>query len=430
MMDYAEKIPVEKISFTTFLAKFSFFMYLFFVIFGTSVPFREKVTSVEDIAVSNPINHFVFTPIYIIAFLSLITKRQQIVELIKKEKFLSLFMLWSFLSVFWSDVPFVSFKRWVQFFGGFVVIFAVLINFRSVDNVLEYFKTILIIYIPLSFLAILFIPEAIQWEFPAWRGLASHKNGLGQISLMSLIIWTIALTKPAAKNRIFAFIFCCLSLVLLIGSQSTTAILTGMLMIIILAFINFQKAVLETVIGNFLSLLFFFLFWVCLFAILLVNPDLIAAIFSIFGKDTTLTGRTDLWADIFSHTKNYLFAGCGYGGFWIVDRPVIQDLYLEYTWFPNSSHLGYLDLLNETGIVGLLLVVLMICFYFMNNLKLVEPNLWKWLLLTVLILNVSESTLTVQNSLTGVIFIFSYLALYVALFKKDINDHGPGFDMA
>ena len=111
------------------LAKFSFFVYIFFVIFGTSMPFQEKATDIDEITTSNPINQFVFSFLYILSLYTLFSKKKQVAQIIKTEKFLSLFLLWTLCTVFWSDFFFVSLKRWFQIFGSVIICLSALLHF-------------------------------------------------------------------------------------------------------------------------------------------------------------------------------------------------------------------------------------------------------------------------------------------------------------
>jgi O-antigen ligase len=97
----------------------------------------------------------------------------------------------------------------------------------------------------------------------------------------------------------------------------------------------------------------------------------------------------------------------------------MELLYKEFPWFPNQAHLGYLDIFNETGLIGLLLFVFMVFSYFLNLLKVGKAHFWKWFVICVLLLNFSESTFITPHKLTGVLFIYSYLALFTDYLKLD-----------
>ncbi|NIO21656.1 MAG: hypothetical protein GTN76_13215 [Candidatus Aenigmarchaeota archaeon] len=268
-------------------------------------------------------------------------------------------------------------------------------------------------YIPLTFLAILLIPGAIQWEFPALRGLAPHKNMLGQISLVSLIVWYFAARAPGLRKKMVAFLFLGLSFVLLIGSKSTTSILIAGGLLLLGGLWYTGEIFLRPTIGRILSSAVILLFLVILLLIAYLGSDIVTSLFHFFGKDMTLTGRIDLWAAVFEETKKHLLFGCGFGGFWIADSPAMNRILEEFVWLPNQSHLGYLDILNETGVIGITLLVIMVVSYFKNLLNQEQTHFWKWFVIAALIANISESTLFRPNELTGELFILSYLALYI-----------------
>ena len=140
-----------------------------------------------------------------------------------------------------------------------------------------------------------------------------------------------------------------------------------------------------------------------------------------FGKDLTFTGRKDLWGSVFELTRKRLVFGYGFGGFWVAKSPMLEKIFAEQMWLPNQSHLGYLDILTETGLVGLILFILIVISCFKNFLTLRTTHIWKWFVIIALIVNISESTLFMVNELTGDLFILSYLALSVESMKYKIN---------
>jgi O-antigen ligase len=421
-MAYLQNTSVEKFPLIiSYLAKTSFLIYLFFTFFTPSLPFQEKPAYVEDVATSSLFNQLLYSCLYVFSSISLFSKKNLIIKFIKTEKFLTLFILWSFLTVFWSDYPFISFKRWLQILGSAIIFLAVLLHLRSADEAMQYFKAILFIYLPLSLLSIIFIPGAIQWEFPAWRGIAPHKNTLGQVSLIGLIVWTSALWHERSKNKLSVFIFWGLSLVLLAGSQSTTSILAAIALLLFVGLSYIEKQIVRPVVGFVFSSIFFLLFFLGSILFVYLLPDYLASLFRLFGKDLTLTGRIDIWSLLLEEIQKHLLHGYGFGGYWVSNNHLIDVFLEEYFWVPNQAHNGYLDILNETGGIGILILILMVIFYFTNLNNSEKPNFFKWFVIATLILNITESTLFVPNMLTGVLFTFSYIALYTEIIIKDFT---------
>ena len=96
------------------------------------------------------------------------------------------------------------------------------------------------------------------------------------------------------------------------------------------------------------------------------------------GKDLTFTGRTYLWAYIVNIAQSHLWLGCGFQGFWVGIDPKLGLLYDVIGWVPNQAHNGYIDLLNETGLVGVLLFIILVINYYLNLGKLKKPFFWHW----------------------------------------------------
>ena len=87
----------------------------------------------------------------------------------------------------------------------------------------------------------------------------------------------------------------------------------------------------------------------------LIFPDIFNTLPSLIGKDITFTGRTYLWAAIWEVIKKHILIGCGFQGYWVISNKDLLELYKNFVWLPNQAHNGYLDILNEIGIVGLVL---------------------------------------------------------------------------
>jgi O-antigen ligase len=75
------------------------------------------------------------------------------------------------------------------------------------------------------------------------------------------------------------------------------------------------------------------------------------------GRDTTFTGRTDIWDGVRSVAWENPIQGVGYGAFWSKHHefPNVGDV--------NEGHNGYLDTFVETGLIGLVLLLFVIVSY-------------------------------------------------------------------
>ncbi|MEM8488794.1 MAG: O-antigen ligase family protein [Bacteroidota bacterium] len=403
------------------LARVSFCIYLFFVFFGTSLPFQPSMqerAATGDIGGSNMINQLL-SLLFVASFLSLIGKQQQVFDFIRKEKFLTLFLLWSLLSITWSNYPVVSLKRWITLFGEAVICLAVMVNVKWSEVALRYFRVILSIYLPLTILSVIFVPAAIQWEFPAWRGLAITKNNLGQVALFSVIVCLaiIPYNKGRAVNY-WHYMLLAIAFVSLIGAQSTTNMIVGAFLVMIVVSVYVANMANLGAMSGFFSFTMIAGFIAVVAIVTIWAPAITASILGLAGKDLTFTGRVDLWATVIRMTESKIFTGWGLGGFWIMDSRHLIPVFEEFVWIPNQSHQGYIDILNQTGIVGLGLLVMMALSYIKNTSKLNKKNVWKWLFFGVLVLNFQESVFFRPRHIGHFVFLFAYVAFFTDLLKE------------
>jgi O-antigen ligase len=266
--------------------------------------------------------------------------------------------------------------------------------------------------VPVSLLAGLFVYEARQGEFPAWRGLAPSKNWLGQITLASAIVWSSLVQEKSGRKKFFSAIFLGLSVILLLGSKSTTSMLALGVISASAVLLVIERRLATLGVKGFLS----FLLISALSASLLIaawqHVDVKASFFEALGKDATFTDRIFLWTAILEYAQQHLLTGGGFDGFWVVENEAVAFLYREFVWLPNQAHNGYIDMLNEIGVIGVGLFMLVVISYFVNLAKLKTPQVWKWFIVAALIINLQESTLFRFNAVSGIMFTLAYLAVF------------------
>lgn len=409
-------------NFFWYLAQICFSFFLFFIFFGTSLPFQEKIQDSESLTTSNPIRQIVFSVIFFLSIISLTPKWNKVFEFVKQEKFLFIFLLWALLSIIWSNFPDVTFKRWIQIFGSYIVIISIFVHSESVEDILKFFRIILLIYIPISFISVLAIPgatQSYQGEI-AWRGLADHKNGFGQISLVSSLFWFFISKHKKSKLNWMSYFMFFISVILLIGSKSSTSIITFFIIGLLILFINIKEKFSFGGIGKWLLYLLGLLLVTIIIITAVLFPTVLESFFNLIGKDPTFTGRTDLWADVLSLVSKNIIWGVGYGAFWVPNSSELNYIYNIYIWLPEQSHNGYIDIIIETGFIGLSIFASMLFAYFYRNSKWQTDNFWKYFIIAAIILNFQESSLFRTTSMVGILFTFSYLIQSFEIINKKI----------
>ncbi|GAB4294718.1 MAG: O-antigen ligase family protein [Ignavibacteriaceae bacterium] len=411
---------IEYPSYYKIVANGSFLVFLFFSIFGTALPFRPEATSVDDIGTSNIVNQVVYSTLFLTSVFALIPVRRKLLHFILKEKFISIFLIWCLISLLWSDYSFVSFKRLFQVYTYVLVTLAFLFHMEKEEELINAFKYILYPYIVISVIVCLVVPGAKDPDFHTWRGLTSQKNMLGQIALLSVIFCFIFYKYADSLNsKVLSLIMMLFSIVLMFGSMSSTAILIFLILLGFGIIYSTDKIFHQIGLGRAVSTSIIGFIVLSLLSVYLFSPEVYKIIPQLFGKDETFSGRTDLWTYMFFEISKHPLIGAGYQSFWVVDNINLLILYEMFVWLPNQAHNGFIDILNELGLIGLLLLIAFIIVYFIRLIRLREKHYWKWFMIVAVISNFQESTLFRPGALLGIVVIITYLLLTEKLIRSE-----------
>ncbi|MFZ2994725.1 O-antigen ligase family protein [Sphingobium sp.] len=174
----------------------------------------------------------------------------------------------------------------------------------------------------------------------AWRGVYPHKNIFGGIcaayATMTLLSGRTVLPSMLMRGGLIALL-----LIMIVRSHSATA----------LAIVIITPPVLWAIIGlNLVQRTIAILIFVP--TTILVYSQL-EAIFGLFGRDLTLTGRTSIWEIAPSAIAKRPLTGYGYASTTYGD--FMLELWRRFSLF--DPHNGYLNILLSTGFVGMILFI-------------------------------------------------------------------------
>ena len=130
-----------------------------------------------------------------------------------------------------------------------------------------------------------------------------------------------------------------------IKSQSTTSSLAILLFCVLAAVMQLlQKGGGARILGVVLLTLL-----LLIAPVAAVNPD---ALFDLIGKDSTLTGRTDIWGYAIPYIYQRPLLGWGYAAFWSTKNPAAWEIANTLRWYAPEAHNGLLELLLSGGLIG------------------------------------------------------------------------------
>jgi exopolysaccharide production protein ExoQ len=301
------------------------------------------------------------------------------------------------LSTAWSDYPAVTVRR----AGTLVTItmWAWYVTARyDLKDVISIVRQVMWA-LALASLAIgLGAPGLGQTPDDGWVGVFTTKNELGMVMAMGIIPFFYTLLaemfsqRPRSLTILFSvagFLLCCGLLYL---SQSRTAWVTGLIGLIFCVFTKLTHKRVGAAI----------IIWTAI--VLLLVPAVLLAmeqfgtIATMLGRDSTLTGRVDLWLLMPSYIMERPWFGHGFGAFWVDQSPNVLEIWTAVDWTPPHAHNGWLDLLLELGVAGLSLATIQILLLLTNGVRAVIDGREigaQYLLATIfalLIHNLAEST--------------------------------------
>jgi len=271
-------------------------------------------------------------------------------------------LLYMFLSVLWSNMPGISFRRWGREPIGFIMACLIISENNSMRAFFSSIKKVVYIAAPFSLLLIKYYPTYGRvydgWSGELqWVGISNQKNGLSILFAFCifLIIWSLfekflnfkylSYKLPILTDLIILF----LSIYIMMGPKrsltysatSFFTLFTGIIIIPILYSLSKHRYNLKLIA-----------------TLIILSIIIIGSLMPFFQKypskeftqllhrDSTLTGRTTIWKALIPYTKKKILFGYAYGGFWTT--------YLREN-IAAHAHNGYLSTILDLGIVGLIL---------------------------------------------------------------------------
>ena len=187
-----------------------------------------------------------------------------------------------------------------------------------------------------------------------WNGVFPHKQQLGQAMFLGVMVlaWLVPRYRGWGKTGLYAGIAACLGVLMMARSQTS--------MLSVLAVPPMFLVMAASRVSGIARMWALYAMTVVLAALLAVLTTDLSEIMGFFGRDASLTGRAPLWGLLLGIIADHAATGFGYGAFWIADNPVSMRVNDISGWYVPEAHNGYLDLMLQTGLPGLLLALAML----------------------------------------------------------------------
>lgn len=262
---------------------------------------------------------------------------------------------WCWLSVFWAIEPGTAFKRVLLATMAIWLVFA-MVRYLGYQQALLIVRIALIILLVMNWVTVELYPEIGThrvnqlYENPLmgdWRGLMAHKNIAGLVCALTVLMFLFDAGQIFWAIR--AVVIAAAALFLYTSSSRTSlgVCIAAVVMGFVFAYYRarYRKFAIFVIMAGAVAGAFWLTSMRDAFEQNLQDP-------------AAFTGRTQIWAALYAYFQTNPIFGAGYGSFWtnnfnspifIYGRDWVTEVY--------EGHNGYLDLLVQVGIPGLLLVL-------------------------------------------------------------------------
>jgi O-antigen ligase len=289
------------------------------------------------------------------------TRRWNFRAVLRANRWLLLLFVYMAVSLIWSDYTFVSFKRYIRQWSMILMALMVATERDPASAFETIVRRTIYVLIPFSILLIKYYPdygvEYARWTGERmWVGVTTQKNGLGRLCLISalFLVWTFIRRwkrkDPAVKHEnITTVLVAAMVLWLFRGpgtAYSATSIISmcmgvGVMLYLLKSHIRGLPPRMPVFAAVAAACILYGV------SVPYLGTIGTAAVTSSLGRDSSFTGRTDIWDEVMVFAKQHAFLGVGYGAFW-VNKPIHIEV--------SEAHNGYLDVAVELGYVGVALL--------------------------------------------------------------------------
>jgi exopolysaccharide production protein ExoQ len=329
-----------------------------------------NVTSAADVQAQldgSPIDAAVFGVLLIGGLCVLVFRGDRVLRCLIASWPILFYFSFCLLSVTWSDFQGIALKRWIKATGDLVMVLIVLTDRQPLAALGRLFSRAAFILLPISVLFCKYYP-GLGRQYDVWSGQAFYtgitmnKNILGGVTFVLSLgaLWRVLALLRSDKNAPFRRrmllaqgIALAVGIYLLEMADSVTSSVSFTVAAVLmlaanLRFVRRYPSAIHALVFSLIMMVGF---------ILLMGGR--ASMTHALGRESNLTGRTDIWAAVIPLCPNPVI-GAGFESFWL-STSVHTKLWYIFPGLPlNEAHDGYIELYLELGWLGVCLIAFLL----------------------------------------------------------------------
>lgn len=314
--------------------------------------------NVED---GSPLDAAVFEGLIALGLYVLYQRRVSLSEVIRNNRWLTVYLLFCFLAVLWSDYPFVALKRWIKDLGLPVMVLVILTEPDLEEAITRLTMRCAYVILPISILFIKYFPQ-LGRAFDSWTGapmntgITTNKNmlGLDLFIIGAVLVWHLPKVWRQEKSKerrnelILLGVLGYMTWWVFDMAHSATSMVSFFIAAALMVLLSLRWANPRYIGAYLLAAVF-----------ISVEAEEFFGIYSgmihLLGKAPTLSGRTEIWQTLLQVKINPIL-GSGYESFWLGEH-IQQSFWRGWAFVPNEAHNAYLDTYLNLGLAGLFLLL-------------------------------------------------------------------------
>jgi O-antigen ligase len=261
----------------------------------------------------------------------------------------------AFASVLWSQSPALTLLEAATL--ALTTLFAVYLYVRFPgDQLISFLTGAAAVALLACTFVVVFFPnigvDALQED--SWRGVFSQRNNCAVYCVCFLVIGLHYRARHLAQYFLRATVLL-LALLFIVMSGSRT----GWLVTVFAVGVTFGLRLIQRMPWR-VRLLFLMTLTIPAGAVILLVAAHLNELLGLIGKDPTLSQRTIIWLTVLSPIAKHPFVGYGYSAFWLGLAGESANTVLITGWAENQAQSGYLDVMLQLGLLGLIPLVWML----------------------------------------------------------------------
>lgn len=370
------------------------------ILLYSTASFTRLFRPIDALGQGDPLLQLLWVPLYSMAGFTLL--RSHRLTRFRLDPLIVAFLVLAGASTFWSDDPNLTIRRFVALAGTAVCALFLASRFSQWDLARLVRRMTTIVGVGSIAWLVIASGDALDPVHGTLRGVCTTKNELGRIMALGAIIGILEHQHRHMRQSLFVVVGH-LGVLLATGSKTSLVVFIVVATLLVIARGLANPARTVTTAG--LMFLGAAVLTVGLFAV-----GGVSGVLDALGRDSNLTGRTELWRGVIAAIRDRPLLGYGYGAFWQGKTPIADLVRIRANFAAPHAHNGLLDIWLQTGALGALIVACTILRGIVRSwggarLRVLGGGLALAVLAFAIATNVTESSLLVQNTYGALLII-------------------------